>query len=56
MVLMTTWLCNTIKLMAYVINNVFGCNKLCHLLCDFYHYVIRKDNDFLLLQKRNIIK
>jgi hypothetical protein len=32
--------------MASTISNIFGCNNLCHLSCDFNDYVVEKDNDF----------
>jgi hypothetical protein len=39
MVLESTWLYTKIGFVAFAISNIFGCNNLCHLSCDFYDYV-----------------
>jgi len=39
MALKITWLYTKIRCMAFAISNIFGCNNLCHLSCDFYDYV-----------------
>ncbi len=45
------WLhdCSKIKFVSFAIGNIFGCNNLCHLSCDFYDYVVEKDKWFVLL-------
>jgi hypothetical protein len=46
MTLATTWLCNKIRLVAFVISNILGHSNLCHLSCDFYDYALEKNNEF----------
>ncbi len=36
----------TFQLMAFANSNIFNHNNLCPLSCDFYDYIVWKDNDF----------
>jgi hypothetical protein len=33
--------------MAFANSNIFNHSNLCHSSCDFYDYIVGKDNDFL---------
>lgn len=49
---MITWLFYKIKILTFVINNIFGCDNLRYSPCDFYDYVIEKIMIFIITSKK----